>query len=104
LTCQFINLQGKYIHKEINTFISNVIEKCLYRGTQKQRKQMIDEIISKDDISHDSLLAMVKDKFGNYVVQKMIEFSDHKTKEDIIKRIISSQAMNKRDGFCNNFN
>ena len=44
---------------------------------------------------------MVKDKYGNYVVQKMIEVADNKTKENIIKRIISSQSLKKRDGFCN---
>jgi hypothetical protein len=49
---------------------------------------------------HDSLLAMVKDKFGNYVVQKMIEYASEDIKENIIKRIISSQALKKRDGFC----
>jgi hypothetical protein len=43
---------------------------------------------------------MVKDKYGNYVVQKMIEVADNKTKENIVKRIISSQSLKKRDGFC----
>ena len=42
---------------------------------------------------------MVKDKFGNYVVQKLIEFSDAKTRENIINRIISSQSLKKKDGF-----
>lgn len=42
---------------------------------------------------------MVKDKFGNYVVQKIIEFSDEKTRENIIKRISSSQSLKKKDGF-----
>jgi hypothetical protein len=44
---------------------------------------------------------MVKDKYGNYVVQKMIEFSNQRTKELIIKKICSSQQLKKRDGFCN---
>ncbi len=52
---------------------------------------------------NDSLLAMVKDKYGNYVVQKMIEVADQKTKENIVKRIINSQSLKKRDGFCNLF-
>ena len=43
---------------------------------------------------------MVRDKYGNYVVQKMIEYSDQKTKEMIIKKISTSQALKKRDGFC----
>jgi pumilio RNA-binding family len=69
-------------------------------GNLNQRKEIIDEIIDKDDLVNDSLLAMVKDKYGNYVVQKMIEVADIKTKENIVKRIISSQSLKKRDGFC----
>jgi hypothetical protein len=42
----------------------------------------------------------VKDKYGNYVGQKMIEVADQKTKENIVKRIISAQSLKKRDGFC----
>jgi pumilio RNA-binding family len=75
----------------------------LAHGNQSQRKEIIDEIITKDDQTNDSLLAMVKDKYGNYVVQKMIEVADHKTKENIVKRIINSQSLKKRDGFCKNF-
>ena len=44
---------------------------------------------------------MVKDKYGNYVVQKLIEAADENTKENIMKRIITSQSLKKRDGFCN---
>ena len=83
---------------------SNAVEKCLAYGNTSQRKEIIEEIISKDDQINDSLLAMVKDKYGNYVVQKMIEVADGRTKENIIKRIISSQSLKKRDGFCKKFN
>lgn len=97
LKCRYINLRGKlyiYIKKK-----SNVIEKCLSFGNSSQKRQIIEEIITKDDKTNDSLLAMVKDKYGNYVVQKMIEAADQKTKESIIKRIITSQTLKKRDGF-----
>jgi len=43
---------------------------------------------------------MVKDKYGNYVVQKMIEVADNKTKENIVRRILTSNSLKKRDGFC----
>jgi hypothetical protein len=43
---------------------------------------------------------MVRDKYGNYVVQKLIEFSDNYLKQSIIQRIVSSQALRKKDGFC----
>lgn len=42
---------------------------------------------------------MVKDKYGNYVVQKMIEVADSKIKDLIIKRIEDSNSLKKRDGF-----
>ena len=42
---------------------------------------------------------MVKDKFGNYVVQKLIECSDEKSKNIIINRITSNLSSNKKDGF-----
>ena len=47
----------------------------------------------------DCLLSMVKDKFGNYVVQKIIEFSNNEMRQNIINRIISSQGFKKKDGF-----
>jgi len=43
---------------------------------------------------------MVRDKYGNYVVQKLIEVADPEMKENMVKRIITSQALKKRDGFC----
>lgn len=97
LIFQSINLQGINIFQII---FSNVIEKCLSFGNTFQRKEIIEEIITKDDLVVDSLLAMVKDKYGNYVVQKMIEVADNKTKENIVKRIIQSNSLKKRDGFC----
>jgi len=42
---------------------------------------------------------MVKDKYGNYVVQKMIEVAEPKIKDNIIKRIEDSNSLKKRDGF-----
>jgi len=90
-------LTGKVYDFSIHKFASNVVEKSLTLGTSKQRKEIVDEILNRED--NDSLLAMVRDKYGNYVVQKMIEYSDQKTKELIIKKISASQALKKRDGF-----
>ena len=92
-------LKGNIYDFSLHKYASNVIEKALHYGDEKQRKNIIDEIIQKDDQIQESLLSMVKDKFGNYVVQKIIEFSDEKTRENIIKRIISSQSLKKKDGF-----
>ena len=47
----------------------------------------------------DVIFTLTKDKFGNYVVQKMIEYSDDKTKKNIIDRILSNPGMKKKEGF-----
>lgn len=93
-------LKGKIFDLSIHKYASNAIEKLLAYGGQKIRKEIIEEIITKDDQFSDSLLAMVRDKYGNYVVQKLIEVADNRMKENMVNRIVSSQAMKKRDGFC----
>lgn len=65
---------------------------------------MLDELLSKEDFNSDSLLAMVKDKYGNYVVQRIIEFSDAAVKDMIISKIAESSSIKKKDGYCNLIN
>ena len=92
-------LKGNIYDFSLHKYASNVIERALNYGNDKQRKNIIDEIIKQDDAMQDCILSMVKDKFGNYVAQKLIEFSNEKTRENIIKRISSSQSLKKKDGF-----
>ena len=92
-------LAGRVYDMSVNKFASNVIEKALTNGSREQRERIINEIIKKDTEMQESLLTMVKDKYGNYVVQKLIEFSDEKTKNLIVQRIITSQSLKKKEGF-----
>ena len=74
--CQEVydSLKTRIYDISIHKFASNVIEKCLHYATDEQKANLINELLSKDDNVHDSLISLVKDKFGNYVVQKMIEY------------------------------
>ena len=92
-------IQGKIFQYSLHKFASNVVEKCLTLGNKSQNEKIVNEIIEQDNKSNNILLSLVKDKFGNYVVQKMIEFSDMKNKVILVKKIISSQVLKKRDGF-----
>ena len=60
---------------------------------------IIKKILSLEDETKDCLFSLTKDKFGNYVVQKMIQFSDQKTRKDIIDRILSFPNYKKKEGY-----
>lgn len=89
------NIYDFSIHK----YASNVVERALTFGNEKQRQNIINEIIKQDDQMKECLLSMVKDKFGNYVVQKIFEYSDKKTRKNIVDIFNSSQSLKKKDGF-----
>ena len=91
-------LKGNIYDFSIHKYASNVVERALNFGNEKQRQNIIDEIIAQDK-NKECLLSMVKDKFGNYVVQKLIECGDQKSKNTIIQRITSNLAYKKKDGF-----
>ncbi|MCQ2820300.1 MAG: hypothetical protein MJ252_23790 [archaeon] len=92
-------LKGHIYDFSIHKYASNVVERALTFGNHEQQEAIINEIIQQDDQMQECLFSMVKDKFGNYVVQKIIEYSSPETRKNIISRIISSQSLKKRDGF-----
>jgi pumilio RNA-binding family len=92
-------IKGKVFEMSTHKYASNIIERCLYFGSKEQKYNIIDEVLLKDDYLHDSLIALVKDKFGNYVVQKMIENSEKDKKEEIIKRILNSYLVKRKEGY-----
>eukprot|EP01063_Lacrimia_lanifica_P016898 TRINITY_DN2352_c0_g2_i1.p1 TRINITY_DN2352_c0_g2~~TRINITY_DN2352_c0_g2_i1.p1 ORF type:complete len:633 (+),score=264.21 TRINITY_DN2352_c0_g2_i1:271-1899(+) len=57
-------------HCATDKFGSNVIEKCLMMGSEKARNELIMTLCSTDVIE-----VLVKDAFGNYVIQTAIEHS-----------------------------
>ena len=75
--------------------------KDAYIMEQKIKKKTINEIIApKEETNHDPLVILVRDKFGNYVIQKMIEYAEPEQKEKIIKKIISNESLKKKDNYA----
>ncbi|XP_076908465.1 pumilio homolog 5-like [Bidens hawaiensis] len=84
---QIVNrLAGHVVQLSQHKFASNVIEKCLEYGDSKARGILIDEIIGVGDNS-DNLLAMVKDQFANYVVQKVLQTCTDDQRKLLLDRI-----------------
>jgi hypothetical protein len=66
---------GKFHHFSIHKFASNVIEKCIRRASSAQRQAIFAEIVGAPGRwENDRILKMAGDQFGNYVIQRIIEF------------------------------
>ncbi|OWM66755.1 pumilio homolog 2-like isoform X2 [Punica granatum] len=79
-------LTGNIVEMSQQKFASNVVEKCLAFGSAAERQLMVDEMLGTTD-ENEPLQAMMKDQFGNYVVQKVLETCDDRQRELILSRI-----------------
>ena len=66
---------GHFYEFSVHKFASNVIEKCIRGATPEQREQIFEEVIGDGTgYKSDKILQLIKDQFGNYVIQRIIEF------------------------------
>ncbi|KAL4030981.1 hypothetical protein IC575_009236 [Cucumis melo] len=79
-------LTGKFVRMSQHKYASNVVEKCLEHGDTIERELIIEEIMGQSE-ENDTLLAMMKDQFANYVVQKIIEICNDDQRERLLNRI-----------------
>ncbi|XP_022765407.1 pumilio homolog 4-like isoform X2 [Durio zibethinus] len=79
-------LAGQIVKMSQQKFASNVVEKCLTFGGPEERQILVNEMLGSTD-ENEPLQAMMKDQFGNYVVQKVLETCDDHNLELILSRI-----------------
>ncbi|OVA18029.1 Pumilio RNA-binding repeat [Macleaya cordata] len=79
-------LAGQIVNMSQQKFASNVVEKCLTFGGPEERQILVNEMLGSTD-ENEPLQAMMKDQFGNYVVQKVLETCDNHSRELILSRI-----------------
>ncbi|KAF6793058.1 mRNA binding protein pumilio [Colletotrichum sojae] len=53
-------------------FASNVVEKCIERGTAEERTGLVEQVTSQSEDGPSSLQLVMKDQYGNYVIQKLL--------------------------------
>ncbi|KAK7268264.1 hypothetical protein RIF29_20960 [Crotalaria pallida] len=85
-TAVISKLAGQIVKMSQQKFASNVIEKCLAFGSPEERQILVNEMLGTSD-ENEPLQAMMKDPFGNYVVQKVLETCDDQSLELILSRI-----------------
>ncbi|CAK7325429.1 unnamed protein product [Dovyalis caffra] len=79
-------LAGHIVLMSQQKFASNVVEKCLTFGGPEERQLLVNEMLGSTD-ENEPLQAMMKDPFGNYVVQKVLETCNDQSLELILSRI-----------------
>ncbi|AEE74896.1 unnamed protein product [Arabidopsis thaliana] len=79
-------LAGQIVKMSQQKFASNVVEKCLTFGGPEERQVLVNEMLGYTD-ENEPLQAMMKDPFGNYVVQKVLETCDDQSLALILSRI-----------------
>jgi len=98
-------LVGSFTRMSMQKYASNVVEKSLRFGTQEEREWIISEIIDGKSFTLDDemgegdvaqslqgvavspLIAIMVHPYGNYVVQRMIEYGSTAQQERIISRV-----------------
>ncbi|KAH7058898.1 armadillo-type protein [Macrophomina phaseolina] len=54
-------------------FASNVVEKCLVFGSDDERREIMLKICEKTERGESTLVMLIKDGYGNYVIQKLLD-------------------------------
>ncbi|KAF7338257.1 PUM-HD domain-containing protein [Mycena venus] len=82
-------LRGRLLFMARHKFASNVCEKALINGDSEARRALIEEIMaapSKPDAAT-PIVIMMKDQYGNYVLQRALQVAEGEQKETLINTV-----------------
>ncbi|KAJ9154934.1 Pumilio domain-containing protein [Pleurostoma richardsiae] len=68
-------------------FASNVVEKCIEYGNAEERRNIRSELTSPGSDGTSPLQLMMKDQYGNYVIQKLLNQLDGPERESFIEEM-----------------
>ncbi|KAH7037724.1 armadillo-type protein [Microdochium trichocladiopsis] len=96
ITLVIDNLVALCKHK----FASNVVEKCIEHGTTEERQTIMRQLLAIGPDGTSLLQSMIRDQFGNYVIQRLLECVDGPERESFIKEVSIQCANLKKSGNC----
>ncbi|KAL2130964.1 hypothetical protein VTI74DRAFT_5709 [Chaetomium olivicolor] len=66
---------------------SHVVERCILHGTLEERRAMRDLLINSGEGADSLLFQLMKDQFGNYVIQKLANSLHGQDKDEMIEKM-----------------
>ncbi|OJD17980.1 hypothetical protein AJ78_01937 [Emergomyces pasteurianus Ep9510] len=68
-------------------FASNVVEKSIEFGAEGQRTEILRQLTMPNDRGENPLLGLMRDQYGNYVIQKVLGQLNGAERETLVKQI-----------------
>jgi len=89
------------VRKNINQlschkYASNVVEKALACSHPEERAMLINAIVGEPGDSHPPLLTMMRDRFGNYIVQRTISLAQSPQREALLWKLQEQMPLLKK--------
>jgi hypothetical protein len=80
-------VKGQLLPLSKHKFASNVVEKCVTYSDEKDRMDILHEVIEVKADGTSALSVMMKDQFANYVVQRLLDVVHGQPRSILLERI-----------------
>lgn len=80
-------VRGQVLALSKHKFASNVVEKCIAFGSPEERHELIEEALRPGADGQSAISSLMKDQYGNYVLQKMLEVGEEAQKNELASKI-----------------
>ncbi|KAM0454746.1 hypothetical protein ACHAPV_005498 [Trichoderma viride] len=80
-------VMGQLLTLSKHKFASNVVEKCIEFGTAAQRTTIREQLTTAGPDGNNPLQQMMRDQFGNYVIQKMLGQLQGEERDALVEEI-----------------
>ena len=80
-------VRGQLLALSKHKFASNVVEKCVTYSDEKDRLEILQEVIEVKPDGTSALSVMMKDQFANYVVQRLLDVVHGSNRDILLERI-----------------
>lgn len=89
-------ITGNLVNFSKHKFASNVVEKSIEFGTADQRGKIISTLTVLNDKGESPLQALIRDQYGNYVIQKLLTQLKDSESDQFVELIKPQLALLKR--------